>query len=163
MGSFEVFIGDFQLASGMFHVPDKSSLRNHHGSFMQCIMLSYYCLLIVYVGVLWVTSLQDCEICHLIMSPPCSGGRGRHLDLLWFPVTRMWVGVRLRLPDFFYAIFPSFLLMAFKFSDMVTMVKTLNWLTFCDLGSIFKITEGHYVSKLTLFMRYFLQFCTDGF
>ena len=51
-------------------------------------------------------------------------------------------------PDFVYAIFHSILLMAFKFSDMATMDKTLNWLTFCDISSIFKVTGGRYVSKL---------------
>ena len=44
---------------------------------------------------------------------------------------------------------PSFFMMAFKFSDMVAMSKTVNWFTFCDLGSIFKIMGGNYVSKWT--------------
>ena len=39
--------------------------------------------------------------------------------------------------------------MAFLFADMVTIDKTLNWFTFRDYGSIFKVTEIHYVSKLT--------------
>ena len=50
-----------------------------------------------------------------------------------------------------------------KFSDMVTMDKSLNWLTFSDYGSIFNVPEGPYVSKLTLFMRYFLQVFTNFF
>ena len=53
--------------------------------------------------------------------------------------------------------------MAFKFSDMVTMDKALNRLTFCEYGSIFKVTEGHYVSKLSLFMQYLLQVFANGF
>ena len=67
--------------------------------------------------------------------------------------------------------------MAFKFSDIMTMDKAVNWLTFRDYGSIFKATGFQYVSKLTLFtwyflqvfangfqiLRYFLWFCADGF
>ena len=53
--------------------------------------------------------------------------------------------------------------MGFKFSDMVTMDKTWNWLTFCDHGSIFNVTGGHYVSKLTLFTQYFLKKIANGF
>ena len=61
------------------------------------------------------------------------------------------------MPDFVYAIFPTvFWPKVFQFSDIVSMDKTLNWLTFRDLGSIFKVTKGHYVSKLTLFTWYFL-------
>ena len=56
----------------------------------------------------------------------------------------------------------SFSPMTFKFSDMAIMDKTLNWLTFRDCGSIFKVTGGH-ASKLTLFTQYFLQFFTNGF
>ena len=56
-----------------------------------------------------------------------------------------------------YAILPSVSPLAFKFTDM-SMDKTLNWLTFYDYGSILKVTGGHYVSKLTLFMQYFLVF-----
>ena len=48
-----------------------------------------------------------------------------------------------------------------QFSDMVTIYKTLNWFTFCDYGSICKVTRG-YVSKLTLF-TYFLAVFADGF
>ena len=48
--------------------------------------------------------------------------------------------------------------MGFKFSDMVTMNKILNWVTFPDYGSICKVKGGHYVSKLTLFAQYFLEF-----
>ena len=44
---------------------------------------------------------------------------------------------------------------------MVTMDNTLNWLTFRDYGSIVKVTWGYYVSKLTLFMWYFLEFRGD--
>ena len=95
-------------------------------------------------------------------------GKGGHLDLLWFPVTQMCVGIhlhpsesvcaRLCLRDISYNFSP----MAFKFLDVVTMDKTLNSLPFCDYDSIFKVIGGHYVSKLTLFMLYFLQF-TNGF
>ena len=53
--------------------------------------------------------------------------------------------------------------MAFKFSDMVTMDKTLNLLAFRDHASIFKVTGGYYVSSFTLFAQYFGQFSTDGF
>ena len=54
--------------------------------------------------------------------------------------------------------------MAFKFLDVVTMDKTLNWLTFRDYVSIFKVTGGHYVSKLTFFARCFLKvFANNGF
>ena len=45
---------------------------------------------------------------------------------------------------------------------MVTMDNTLNGFPFHDHGSIFKVPEG-YVSKLTLFMRYFLEFCVEDF
>ena len=55
-------------------------------------------------------------------------------------------------PDISY----SFLLMGFKFTDMVSMDKTLNWLTFHDFDWIFNVTGDHYVTKLTLFMQYFL-------
>ena len=46
----------------------------------------------------------------------------------------------------------SFLPMAFKCSDMVTMDKTLNILSLCGLGSIFKVTGSHYVSKLLILL-----------
>ena len=92
-------------------------------------------------------------------------GEGGYLDLLWFPVTQMCVRIRqsihvcarLCLHDVSY----SFSLMAFKFTDMVTMDKTLN--RFCYYGSFFKVTGGHYVSKLTLFTGYFQQFFANGF
>ena len=56
----------------------------------------------------------------------------------------------------------SFLPIAFTFSDMVTIDKTLNWLTFYDYGSVFKVTR-HYVSKLTLFTQCCLQFFINSF
>ena len=65
-------------------------------------------------------------------------------------------------PDFVYGILLIFSTMAFKFTDMVTMEKILHWLMFRDYGSLFKVTGGHYVSKLTLFTCYFLQFFTNG-
>ena len=91
-----------------------------------------------------------------IMSPLPLGRRG-HLDLLWFPhhpnaCPSTSVCARLNLRNISYSFSP----MDFIFSDMVTMDKTLNWFTFCDNGSIFKVTGGHYVSKVTLFMWYFL-------
>ena len=46
---------------------------------------------------------------------------------------------------------------------MVTMEQTLNWLTLCGYGSICTVKGGHYVSKLTLLMQYFLQFFANGF
>ena len=90
--------------------------------------------------------------CLIYLCRPDLWGKWGHLDLLWFPITWMWVRVRLRLsvlvsaPDFVYAIFPSFSLIAFNFSD-----NALNWLTFRGLGSNFKVAGGHYVSKLTVF------------
>ena len=79
-------------------------------------------------------------------------GRGRHLDLLCFHITQMCVSVRPSVSDFVYVIFPAvFLPMVFKFSDMVIMDKSLNWIFFRDYGSIFKVSWDHYVSKLTLF------------
>ena len=44
---------------------------------------------------------------------------------------------RLYLYDNSYSVSP----MTFKFSDVVTMYKTLNWLTFRDHGSIFNVTR----------------------
>ena len=94
----------------------------------------------------------------------CPWGEWGHLDLLWFPVTQICVGlrpsihlcpsacVRLSLHNISY----SFSSMAFKFSNMLTTEKTLNEFTFHDYGSVFKVKRGHYVSKLTLFMQYFL-------
>ena len=46
--------------------------------------------------------------------------------------------------------------MAFKCSDMLTIDKTFNWLTFCDLVSVFNVTGGHYVSKLTFYYSFVL-------
>ena len=82
-----------------------------------------------------------------------------HLDLLWFPITQMCVGIRLSasVPDFVYTIFSTvFCQWLSNFRIWWPWTKTLNWLTFCDYGSIFKVAGGHYVSKLNLFMRYFL-------
>ena len=72
-----------------------------------------------------------------------------HRNVSWHPSVCVRVCARLHLRTISY----SFSLLAFKFSDMVTMDKTLNWLTFCDLDSIFKVTGGDYVSKLTLLMQ----------
>ena len=70
---------------------------------------------------------QIIDIIITIYVHPTHGERGRHLDLLWFPVTQMWVSVyvcaRLYLRDIPYSFSP----MAFKFSEMVPMDKTLNW------------------------------------
>ena len=52
----------------------------------------------------------------------------------------------------------SFLPMAFKFSHMVIIEKTLRWLTFCDHGSIIKVTGVIMFQTLTFFMQYFLVF-----
>ena len=88
---------------------------------------------------------------NYVPPPPNPWDVGEHIDLLYFPVTQIWVGncvcARLCVRDISYVC----LLMAFKFSDMVTLDKTLNWLTFCEICSIFKVTGGHYVSKFTLF------------
>ena len=71
-------------------------------------------------------------------------GEGGHLDLLWFPVTQMWVGIR-PCPRLYQTLFARYLLHFFAdgcqiLIYMVTMDKTLNWLTFCDHGSIFNVT-----------------------
>ena len=42
------------------------------------------------------------------------------------PNARPFASTSVSVPEFVYGIFPSFLPMAFKFSDMVTMNKTLN-------------------------------------
>ena len=74
--------------------------------------------------------------------PPCPWDEGWHLELLWFPVTQMCVIIcpavrvsasvcaRLCLHDISYRFSP----MAFKFSDMVAIDKTLNWLTFVTMA-----------------------------
>ena len=82
-------------------------------------------------------------ICIYYVPPALEAWWGGHQDLLWFPVTQMWVGFRpsTSVPDLcIYNIAYSFLPMALKFSDMVIMDKTLDWLTFRDYGSIFKVT-----------------------
>ena len=145
----------------------------------------------------------------LELCPSRPWDEGGHLDLLWFPITQMCVGVsvcvcaRLCLCDISYRFLPmafkftnmvtmdkilnwlqfhaghwaSFLSkltlfthisysvspMAIKFSNAVTMDKTLNWLTFRNYGSIFQVTGGYYVLKLTLFTQYFLQFFASDF
>ena len=83
-------------------------------------------------------------VLHIIMSPPPLGRGGTSK----FTVVSHHPNVSLcpRLcQTLLHNISYSFLLMAFKFSDIVTMDKTLNWLTFRNLGAIFKVTEGHYV------------------
>ena len=65
------------------------------------------------------------------------------------PSVSVCLHVSASVPDFVYMIFPTvFSLMAFKFSDMVTVDKTLNRLTFCDRGSIFKVTGGQLCLKI---------------
>ena len=71
-----------------------------------------------------------------------------------FLVPVVWGCVKHCLNDISYNFSP----MAFEFSDMMTMDKTLNWLPFCDLGSIFKVTRGHLVSKLTCLCDIFCGF-----
>ena len=93
----------------------------------------------------------------VIMSPlpPCP----KTSRFIWFPVTQIYVSVSQRLcQSLFMRYFRQFLPMAFKSSDMVNKDETVNWLPFRDLGSIFKVTGDHYVSKLTLFTWYFWQF-----
>ena len=57
--------------------------------------------------------------------------------------------------NFVYVIFLSFSPMAFKFSDMVTMDNTLNWLTFRDCGLIFKVTGGSLCFKINFIYTLF--------
>ena len=62
---------------------------------------------------IWAQVYMYTEVCNVstnfIMYFPDEGG---HLDLLWFPVTWMWVGVGIRLhlsvPDFVYTYFLVF-------------------------------------------------------
>ena len=83
-----------------------------------------------------------------------------HLDLLWFHVTQMCVGVHSHpsasatIRDFLvcarlclYNISSQMFPMAFRFTRVVTMNETLNWVMLCDLDPIFKVTWGHYVSN----------------
>ena len=84
------------------------------------------------------------------------------VDLRWLLDTQMCVGVRLMgrihvstklcLRDIAY----SFLPMAFRLSDMVTMNKTLELINFSWPWLNFQGHRGAYVSKLTLLTQYFL-------
>ena len=95
------------------------------------------------------------------MSASALGARGGDLDLLWFP----------RLPNvcqrLCHTLFTQYVLQFFTndfhifiYSDHGQDLELihLSWLWLNCKGH-----RDHYVSKLTLFRRYFLQFCADGF
>ena len=99
----------------------------------------------------------------MYLSPLRLWGKGGHLNLLLFPVTQMCAGV---CPHLYQTLFTQYFLQVFtngfqihRYGDHGQDLE----LTFRDYGSIFKVTWGHYVSKLTLFTQYFLQFFTNGF
>ena len=87
----------------------------------------------------WVMFVQNA---FYYVPPPHPWDEEGHLDLLWFPVAQMCVGVRPSVSASVCArlwLRDSFSPMTFKISDMVTTDKTLNWWNFLDHGSIFKV------------------------
>ena len=127
---------------------------NHIESNIQCLQQ-------VHVKLRWDAKITHS---HNYVPPPLGrGGASRFTLVSRHPNVRLRpsasVCAKLCLCDISYSFSP----MAFKLSDMVTMDKTFDWLTFHDYGSIFKVTGHHYVSKLTLFTWYFQQFSTNGF
>ena len=98
----------------------------------------------------------------LCPNPPW--GEGEHLDLLSPKCVSASIHVRPRLyQTLFTWYFLQFFTNNFKFSDVVTMDKTLNWLSFSWPWLNFQDHGGHYVSNLTLFTQYFLQLFARGF
>ena len=43
--------------------------------------------------------------------------------------------------------------MGFKLRHMISIDKTFNWLTFCNLASIFKLTGGRYANQTIIYQR----------
>ena len=61
-------------------------------------------------------------------------------------------------PTLFTQYFLQFFVDGFQIHRYGDYGKDLELIMFCDLGSIFKVTRDHYVSKLTLFTQFFLRF-----
>ena len=71
----------------------------------------------------------------MVLFPPCPWGEGGHLDLLWFPVTQVSVGVRVRprpsVPDLCMRYFLQFFTNVFqipRYDDHGQNLKLINFL-----------------------------------
>ena len=117
----------------------------------------------------WADRYQVIWIARFILTrknyvPPSRLGQGGtsrftavscHPNVCRRPSMSHHVCLRQSVPDFVYISY-SVSPIVFKFSDMVTVDTTLNWFTCLDYVSIFKVTGGHCVSKLTMFTWYCL-------
>ena len=93
------------------------------------------------------------------LCPPCPCGEGGHLDLLWFPVTQICVGVHPCLhpclcQSLFTWYFQQFFADGFQILRYGDHEQGLELINLLWLWLNFHGHRVHYVSKSTLFTRY---------